>query len=302
MRTFRLEPGCRIGECVTSVKTKPVCIAFSNVRSVTAKISVILANKRKSPTRGNYLYGSAQGPPNAKMGSSTRRDLAPTGRRRPTSCPSNFVIRGNRSPIRYEARFFEMVSRYERPWFMDQESKGSVLLVEDDDQVRSFIRMLLTNHGYRVLEAQTGAEGLAIATNESRNIDLLLSDMLLPELSGFDLAQKTLELKPEMKVLFMTGYVEGDIVQRDRRTWSLVSRQTLSTEHASDQGSASDIVTTQLDRSVSSGPKSVRLQSATSKRSRAYRKLSSRSAFELLGSQDHSLWGRLPGLSTEHCR
>jgi two-component system, cell cycle sensor histidine kinase and response regulator CckA len=74
--------------------------------------------------------------------------------------------------------------------------------------------MLLTNNGYRVLEAQTGAEGLAIAESESRNIDLLLSDMLLPELSGFDLAQKTLELKPEMKILFMTGYVEGDIVQR----------------------------------------------------------------------------------------
>jgi two-component system cell cycle sensor histidine kinase/response regulator CckA len=81
---------------------------------------------------------------------------------------------------------------------MDQESKGSVLLVEDDDQVRTFIRMLLTNNGYRVLEAQTGAEGLAIAESES----------------GFDLAQKTLELKPEMKILFMTGYVEGDIVQR----------------------------------------------------------------------------------------
>jgi two-component system, cell cycle sensor histidine kinase and response regulator CckA len=97
---------------------------------------------------------------------------------------------------------------------MEQESKGSVLLVEDDDQVRAFIRMLLTNNGYRVLEAQTGAEGLAIAQTESQNIDLLLSDMLLPELSGFDLAQKTLELKPEMKVLFMTGYVEGDIVQR----------------------------------------------------------------------------------------
>jgi two-component system cell cycle sensor histidine kinase/response regulator CckA len=100
------------------------------------------------------------------------------------------------------------------PSLLDMESKGSVLLVEDDDQVRSFISRLLTNNGYRVFEAQTGAEGLAIAESEIKNIDLLLSDMLLPELSGFDLAQKTLELKPDMKVLFMTGYVEGDIVQR----------------------------------------------------------------------------------------
>jgi two-component system cell cycle sensor histidine kinase/response regulator CckA len=97
---------------------------------------------------------------------------------------------------------------------MDQATKGSVLLVEDDEQVRAFIRMLLTNNGYRVLEARTGAEGWTLAEREGGAIDLLLSDMLLPELSGFDLAQKVLEKNPEMKVLFMTGYVEGDIVQR----------------------------------------------------------------------------------------
>lgn len=97
---------------------------------------------------------------------------------------------------------------------MDEASKGKVLLVEDDEQVRGFIRMLLTSNGYRVLEARTGAEGLSIAESEGSSVDLLLSDMLLPELSGFDLAQKVLERNPQMKVLFMTGYVEGDIVQR----------------------------------------------------------------------------------------
>ena len=97
---------------------------------------------------------------------------------------------------------------------MDQGSKGNVLLVEDDDQVRSFIRMLLTNNGYHVLEATNGVEGLKIAETQAGHIDLLLSDMLLPELSGFDLAQKAREKNPRMKILFMTGYVEGDIVQR----------------------------------------------------------------------------------------
>jgi two-component system cell cycle sensor histidine kinase/response regulator CckA len=97
---------------------------------------------------------------------------------------------------------------------MDEASKGKVLLVEDDDQVRGFIRMLLTTNGYRVLEASTGLEGLQIAEAEGSNIDLLLSDMLLPELSGIDLAQKVLDANPRTKVLFMTGYVEGDIVQR----------------------------------------------------------------------------------------
>src|SRR5687767_9026091 len=97
---------------------------------------------------------------------------------------------------------------------MEKPGKGCVLLVEDDDQVRAFIRTLLTSNEYRVLEASTGAEGLEIAQKEGEEIDLLLSDMLLPELSGFDLAQKVIERNPQMKILFMTGYVEGDIVQR----------------------------------------------------------------------------------------
>jgi CheY-like chemotaxis protein len=97
---------------------------------------------------------------------------------------------------------------------MDLAPKGNVLLVEDDDQVRSFVRMLLISNGYHVLEASTGAEGLEIAERNTADIDLLLSDMLLPELSGYDLAQRVLELRPQIKILFMTGYVEGEIVQR----------------------------------------------------------------------------------------
>jgi two-component system, cell cycle sensor histidine kinase and response regulator CckA len=97
---------------------------------------------------------------------------------------------------------------------MDQAPKGKVLVVEDDDQVRSFIRMLLTTNGYLVLEASNGAEGLEIAERNSADIDLLISDMLLPELSGYDLAEQVLAIKPQIKILFMTGYVEGEIVQR----------------------------------------------------------------------------------------
>jgi two-component system, cell cycle sensor histidine kinase and response regulator CckA len=92
-------------------------------------------------------------------------------------------------------------------------SAPTVLLVEDDDQVRAFVRTLLMNDGYKVIEAGTGEEGLKAAEG-SGHIDLLLADMLLPELSGFDLAEKLLERRPNLKVLFVTGYVEGDIVQR----------------------------------------------------------------------------------------
>src|SRR5688500_17213321 len=90
----------------------------------------------------------------------------------------------------------------------------TVLLVEDDEQVWAFVRSLLSNDGYKIVEARTGAEGAKIAEEMNYDIDLLLTDMLLPELSGSDLAEQIAARRPELKILFMTGYVEGDIVQR----------------------------------------------------------------------------------------
>jgi CheY-like chemotaxis protein len=90
----------------------------------------------------------------------------------------------------------------------------SILLVEDDDQVRGFVQALLAGEGYRILEARTGGEGLRVAENAGTGLDLLLSDMLLPELSGYDLAVQLREKYPDLKVILMTGYVEGEIVQK----------------------------------------------------------------------------------------
>lgn len=93
-------------------------------------------------------------------------------------------------------------------------SLPTILLVEDDDQVRGMIRMLLTQAGYQVVEASDGAAGLEAAEQRAGSIDLLLSDMLLPALSGFDLAERIRRKHPDLKILFITGYVEGEIVQR----------------------------------------------------------------------------------------
>jgi CheY-like chemotaxis protein len=90
----------------------------------------------------------------------------------------------------------------------------SILIVEDDDQVRGFVRTLLVGEGYRILEGRTGAEGILVAEQADRPPDVLLSDMLLPELSGYDLAVTLREKFPQLKVILMTGYVEGEIVQR----------------------------------------------------------------------------------------
>ena len=89
-----------------------------------------------------------------------------------------------------------------------------VLVVEDDDQVRGFIMMLLRNEPYRLLEARTGPEGLRAAEQAGAPIDVLLCDMLLPEMSGYDVASSMRAKYPDIRIILMTGYVEGEIVQR----------------------------------------------------------------------------------------
>lgn len=93
------------------------------------------------------------------------------------------------------------------------ETTPKVLVVEDDEQVRGFVRTLLSKDNLQIFEARTGAEGLRVA-EEAGGIDLLLTDMLLPELSGYDLALQLRERYPYVRVIMMTGYIEGDIVQR----------------------------------------------------------------------------------------
>ena len=117
----------------------------------------------------------------------------------------------------YEAGKPEIVSlwrRLEKSMSAAASSRPSILLVEDDDQIRQFVRTLLSNDGYHVIEARTGTEGLRKAEEADGGIDLLLSDMLLPELSGYDVACRLSELYPEIRIVLMTGYVEGEIVQR----------------------------------------------------------------------------------------
>lgn len=92
--------------------------------------------------------------------------------------------------------------------------QATLLLVEDDAQVRGLVRTILADQHLRILEASTGAEGLRIAHEASVPVDVLLTDMLLPELSGYDLALQLREKFPAMRIIMMTGYIEGDIVQR----------------------------------------------------------------------------------------
>jgi CheY-like chemotaxis protein len=89
----------------------------------------------------------------------------------------------------------------------------TVLLAEDSDVVRRLLRELLISNGYTLLEARHGLEALEIARNFQGKIDLLVTDMVMPQMSGRELAVQLGPERPEMKILFMSGYTEDAIAR-----------------------------------------------------------------------------------------
>jgi two-component system, cell cycle sensor histidine kinase and response regulator CckA len=88
----------------------------------------------------------------------------------------------------------------------------TVLLAEDAEGVRAAARQILERYGYSVLEAPNGTVALRMAENASK-IDLLLTDVVMPEMSGRELASRFSKLKPNAKVLFMSGYTDDAIIR-----------------------------------------------------------------------------------------
>lgn len=82
----------------------------------------------------------------------------------------------------------------------------TILLVEDEELLRTVVREALEEYGYLVLEARTPAEALAISSTFSETIHLLLTDVIMPGMTGKDLAQLLVEERPETAIIFMSGY------------------------------------------------------------------------------------------------
>ena len=87
-------------------------------------------------------------------------------------------------------------------------ARETILLVEDDDPIRLLMRRMLEAHGYRVLEARNGYEATALAEAYRAPIGLLVTDVAMPGISGFDLVDIVIGSHPETKVLFITGQAD----------------------------------------------------------------------------------------------
>ena len=90
---------------------------------------------------------------------------------------------------------------------------ATILLVEDDDMVRRMTAAILKKIGHSVILVENPAEALAVFKNETSPIDLLMTDVIMPQISGPELVAKIKKIKPDLKVLFMSGYTENVIVR-----------------------------------------------------------------------------------------
>ena len=91
----------------------------------------------------------------------------------------------------------------------DLTGAGTILLVEDEDAVRLFSARALRNKGYKVIEARSGEAALVIMGQDGEPIDLLITDVVMPEMDGPALVEEVRQRRPDMKVIFISGYAES---------------------------------------------------------------------------------------------
>jgi two-component system cell cycle sensor histidine kinase/response regulator CckA len=90
----------------------------------------------------------------------------------------------------------------------------TVLIVDDDPLVRSLTERVLTRLGYTVMAAADAAEAVALVAKAGKHVDLMLTDVIMPQESGPALHQRILELQPDVKVIYMSGYTGDHIGER----------------------------------------------------------------------------------------
>jgi two-component system, cell cycle sensor histidine kinase and response regulator CckA len=87
----------------------------------------------------------------------------------------------------------------------------TIVLVEDEDGLRSLIREVLEDAGYRVIDAPDPERGLAAVRGEKGGVHILMTDVILPQMRGTELAERVRQISPDVRVLFMSGYTDQAI-------------------------------------------------------------------------------------------
>ncbi|MGA8764683.1 MAG: ATP-binding protein [Candidatus Sulfotelmatobacter sp.] len=105
----------------------------------------------------------------------------------------------------------ESAAQIVAPKEMPEPGSETILLVEDEVNLRYLARQFLEKQGYRVMEAADGAVAMQIAVAHAGTIHLLLTDVIMPGMNGNELAQRISEIRPNVKVLYMSGYTENVI-------------------------------------------------------------------------------------------
>jgi CheY-like chemotaxis protein len=91
----------------------------------------------------------------------------------------------------------------------------TILLVEDEEIVRNLTRQILEDCGYSVIEARNGLEALELCSNGDCEIDLLVTDVVMPQMGGHELVEKLKRKKSNLRVLITSGYTDDEVVRRD---------------------------------------------------------------------------------------
>jgi CheY-like chemotaxis protein len=95
----------------------------------------------------------------------------------------------------------------------DTAREATILLVEDDEPLRKLVATVLTREGYRVIAAEDAIEAAELLTSEETYIDLIIADILLPGLSGPELAREILSDHPDVKVIFVSGSKDENVLE-----------------------------------------------------------------------------------------
>jgi DNA-binding response OmpR family regulator len=89
----------------------------------------------------------------------------------------------------------------------------TLLVVENEGAIKTLLQMALERHGYVVLSAESGSEALSLAAAHQGPIDLLITDVVMPDLRGPDLARRLVAQRPGLSTLFMSGYMDDTLAE-----------------------------------------------------------------------------------------